>query len=70
MSSRAPQPRDRLAFRGISIRTDADLERRLDLLALRLDLAEGAKRSGRRAKAARAALLAGLAALEADHAAR
>ncbi len=53
-----------LAFRGISIRTDDELERRLDLLALRLGLVEGAKRSGRRTKAARAALLAGLEALE------
>jgi hypothetical protein len=59
------EPRDRLAFRGVSLRTDAELERRLDLLALRLGLVEGHKRSGRRGKAARAALLAGLEALEA-----
>lgn len=56
--------RNALAFRGLSIRTDDELERRLDMLALQLGIAEGAKRSGRRTKAARAALMAGLDSLE------
>ena len=64
-AANTPKGRDTLAFRGLSLRTDDDLERRLDMLALRLGMVEGAKRSGRRTKAARAALLAGLEALEA-----
>lgn len=63
-SRETSSPRDALAFRGLSIRTDDELERRLDLLALQLGMVEGARRSGRRTKAARAALLAGLDALE------
>lgn len=61
-----PNPRDALKFRGVSLRLDEDEERRLDLLALTLGIPEGVKVSGRRGKAARRALLAGLEALESE----
>ncbi|MBK8941266.1 MAG: hypothetical protein IPM79_27575 [Polyangiaceae bacterium] len=55
---------DQHRFRGVSVRTDDALELRLDRLALALSTATGPRAS--RAYAARCALLAGLAALEAQ----
>jgi hypothetical protein len=66
MSPNAKRTRDALAFRGVSLRLDEATEQRLDMLAIRLGVSEGTRRSGRRTKAARYAMLRGLEVLEAD----